>query len=160
MSGIEKKLACVIFFQVVVLNEQSRMHPDICQFPSRMFYSGRLTSKTKEFSPFPMERYAVFDLTSTQEEKGRPGCPNSMFNPEEAEGVVKLYKNLSRLLPTKAIGIATPYKAQLECIEDLLRQRNGIMPRNVLVKSIDAFQGDEADIIIMSCVRSQVKAKA
>ena len=62
---------------------------------------------TKEFSPFPMERYAVFDLTSTQEEKGRPGCPNSMFNPEEAAGVVKLCDSLSRLLPTKKIGIAT-----------------------------------------------------
>lgn len=47
------------------------------------------------------------------------------------------------------IGIITPYQAQVQHIQRKLGGRNGIR-----VGSVEVFQGDEKQIILMSCVRT------
>lgn len=53
------------------------------------------------------------------------------------------------------VGVITPYREQRRCIEKTLREKLGMaISQNVEVKTIDGFQGQEKDIIIVSCVRS------
>lgn len=54
-----------------------------------------------------------------------------------------------------SIGVISPYAAQVAVIEDKLNQKFKKLDKfSVKVKSIDGFQGGEADIIIISAVRA------
>ena len=85
----------------------------------------------------------------------------SYFNVREAEIVIQLVleirasaekqgKRNSWYLP-ESLRIITFYQGQVDCIRHLLRGR-GL--GNVLVCSVDSSQGCEADIVIVSFVRS------
>ncbi len=55
------------------------------------------------------------------------------------------------------IGVITPYRGQIEAIENCFEKLADIMRWGnckIEVNSVDAFQGREKDIIIFSCVRS------
>lgn len=58
----------------------------------------------------------------------------------------------------KDIAILTPYRGQVALIEGLLRKITYSMyAKNVVVSSIDAYQGREADVVIFTTVRSNKK---
>ncbi|KAK4390269.1 putative helicase DDB [Sesamum angolense] len=54
-----------------------------------------------------------------------------------------------------SVGIITPYKLQLKCLQrefkDVLNSDEG---KDIYINTVDAFQGQERDVIIMSCVRA------
>ncbi|KAJ7965682.1 p-loop containing nucleoside triphosphate hydrolase superfamily protein [Quillaja saponaria] len=54
-----------------------------------------------------------------------------------------------------SVGIITPYKLQLKCLQrefgDVLNSEEG---KDLYINTVDAFQGQERDVIIMSCVRA------
>ena len=53
------------------------------------------------------------------------------------------------------ITLLTTYVGQLLLITDLLRRRGGAaLLKGVLVKTVDNYQGEENDIVILSLVRS------
>ena len=53
------------------------------------------------------------------------------------------------------IGIITPYKLQVKMIKEALINRFGLACKAMIdVNTVDGFQGQEKDIIIMSCVRA------
>jgi senataxin len=56
----------------------------------------------------------------------------------------------------RSIGIITPYKEQLKKIKEKLRMAipKGTRDR-VVVSTVDSFQGQEVDTVIISCVRSK-----
>lgn len=51
----------------------------------------------------------------------------------------------------RAIGIVTPYKAQVKYIKDLFEWNQKEPPK---IASVEEFQSDERDIILLSSVRS------
>ena len=53
-------------------------------------------------------------------------------------------------------GIISPYRAQVQYLRKLIRRREGFKPfRHLIsVNTVDGFQGQERDIIIISLVRS------
>ena len=56
------------------------------------------------------------------------------------------------------VGILTPYRAQVALIERLLhRHSSHIDATNVDVSSVDGYQGREADVIVFTSVRSNLK---
>ncbi|KAD4386198.1 hypothetical protein E3N88_26367 [Mikania micrantha] len=150
----------------ILLSVQYRMHPQIRDFPSRHFYQGRLTdseSVTNLPDEFyykdPLLRpYIFYDITHGRE--SHRGGSVSYQNVHEAQFCLRIYEHLQRTvkklgMPKVSVGIITPYKLQLKCIqrefEQVLNSEEG---RDVYINTVDAFQGQERDVIIMSCVRA------
>mmetsp|Transcript_14426 Transcript_14426/g.57482 ORF Transcript_14426/g.57482 Transcript_14426/m.57482 type:complete len:497 (-) Transcript_14426:122-1612(-) len=91
---------------------------------------------------------AFHDVAGTTRSAGA----SSYANAEEADAVAALAK-MAILVATKddeahlAIGVITPYRAQI----DLIAAR---VPPRVEVATVDAFQGRELDVVVVSAVRA------
>ncbi|XP_024977199.1 helicase sen1-like isoform X1 [Cynara cardunculus var. scolymus] len=150
----------------ILLSVQYRMHPQIRDFPSRYFYQGRLTDSESVakladelYYKDPLLRpYVFYDITHGRE--SHRGGSVSFQNVHEAQFCFRLYEHLRRSIkslgmPKVSVGIITPYKLQLKCIQrefaEVLSSEDG---KDVYINTVDAFQGQERDIIIMSCVRA------
>ncbi|CAB4297605.1 unnamed protein product [Prunus armeniaca] len=150
----------------MLLSVQYRMHPQIRDFPSRYFYQGRLTDSEsvanlpdETYYKDPLLRpYVFFDITYGRE--SHRGGSVSYQNIHEARFCVRLYEHLHKSLKAFgvgkiSVGIITPYKLQLKCLqrefEDVLNSEEG---KDLYINTVDAFQGQERDVIIMSCVRA------
>ncbi|KVH98564.1 helicase sen1 [Cynara cardunculus var. scolymus] len=150
----------------MLLSVQYRMHPQIREFPSRYFYQGRLTDSEsvmnladEVYYKDPLLRpYIFYDITHGRE--SHRGGSVSYQNIHEAQFCLRLYQHLQKSVKSLGIakvsvGIITPYKLQLKCIqrefEEVLKSEEG---KDLYVNTVDAFQGQERDVIIMSCVRA------
>lgn len=137
---------------ISMLTDQYRMHPDICHFPSKQFYDGRLVSARAITDTYPIKPYIMFDLMHSTEKKSDKA---SIENEVEASFVRILLMSVLTTAPENSkIGVITPYKGQKRLlthkISSLQAQRN----IQVDVNTCDGFQGQEKDIIILSCVRA------
>lgn len=147
-----------------LLSIQYRMHPDISSFPSKAFYESRLadgpnmeviTKQTWHDSTELFPPYAFLHVKGSREEKGRH---HSLMNRQEASVAVALYARLVQECKgvdlAQRVGIVTAYKAQVGELRKQFRARFG---QEILDKidfnTVDGFQGQEKDIIILSCVR-------
>jgi len=152
----------------IMLNIQYRMRPDISTFPSRRFYSGKLTNGSNVERDVYKEGgailggapYTFFDIKGAEKQSHS----GSYFNSEEGAAVVKLVKTIraartrNGLPPSNGtwnsperIRIITFYQGQVSLLRRLL-SRNGL--GGVLVATVDSSQGCEADVVIVSFVRS------
>ncbi|XP_078182265.1 putative ATP-dependent helicase C29A10.10c [Carex rostrata] len=149
-----------------LLNVQYRMHPSISKFPVSNFYKNRISDgpnvrcaayerqylKGKMYGP-----YSFIDVEQGKETTDKYG--RSMRNPIEAAAVIyivkKLFKDSFNSGQNLTVGVVSPYKAQVNLIEEKLGTTYDMHERfKVKVRSIDGFQGGEEDIIIFSTVRS------
>ena len=142
----------------LMLNEQYRMHPEICRFPSARWYEGRLqTAARLSFDMVDANSlvcpYAFYNMSNQDNSMRKQGT--SSYNTKEANYVAKIVESCRQQCRDKKIGIITFYSAQVEEIQKALKAAK--QPHNskmVRVSSVDGFQGGEADIIILSFVRS------
>ena len=139
------------------LKIQYRMHPDICKWPNRYFYGGILENGNENRDSM-MEPLLLFDMKGGEEKQWQTSLVNEM----ETNFVVKIVQKLRQFPKEKmernlTIGIITFYTGQVKMIQEALIKA-GINDLNslgnILVRSVDSFQGNESDIIIISCVRS------
>ena len=100
-----------------------------------------------------------YDVSSGQEQTNSSG---SFINEAEAQFVILLLSVLAvRGLPASCVGVITLYKAQARRIVDAIRGCRSVTSEaqqqmaGVQVSTVDAFQGGERDIIILSCVRTR-----
>ncbi|KAK7067949.1 hypothetical protein SK128_004573 [Halocaridina rubra] len=140
---------------VHLLDIQYRMHPEIASFPSEHFYYKKLATCTDivESRTYNFHPYIVFDVKNSKEEKGPM---NDICNEVEASVVRKIIEALESYVSNKKIGIITPYQRQKQLLEGKLSKfyRN----LKLTVNTIDGFQGQERDIIILSFVRANNSA--
>ena len=85
--------------------------------------------------------------------------PHSFQNRGEAEYVIAMYQYL-RLCgyPADLITILTPYRGQRELLRTLLRERcekNPLFGMPYRVTTVDTYQGQQNDMILLSLVRTQ-----
>ena len=144
----------------VTLDTQYRMHPSISEFPRLMFYQndcplfdgvGITSFKTKIPFPWPAMDVPVCFVHTPAPEEREEGA--SWTNRPQARIVASIIQSLAKAgFPSKAqegeaiIGVAAPYRAQVDLLRELLP--------NVEALSIDAWQGREARLMIVSTVRS------
>lgn len=149
---------------VYLLDVQYRMHPDISLFPSREFYKGRLKngdntlpSNTRSWHENTLlSPYRFFNTTGAHKQNERT---KSLFNTSEANIALELVENLISLMPDRdykgKIGIISPYKEQISVLKRIFRSKlDPYIERLIDFNTVDGFQGQEKDIIIMSCVRA------
>ena len=151
----------------VLLKRQYRCHPVLGSLASEMFYEGRLVNGVNDEDRKPLiatkveDRYewpplVFFDLPSGREVVQEGG---SFVNSEEANYVVWLVKKLMREgLEPKQIGCICLYKAQVAQIQVLLAGDGGDgqgQASGIQVSTVDAFQGGEKDVILVSSCRTQ-----
>ena len=152
---------------VNMLNIQYRMNPKISAFPRRIFYDGSLLdgqnviqstyggelsqsikSQFRYFQPL-----TILDLDSFEEREG-----TNLSNLDEACLVLHLFSSLENetkgLSKKSKIAVITPYMQQVFVIKRLFEEKYGLSyTRCVDISTVDAFQGKEANIVILSCVR-------
>lgn len=144
----------------LMLDTQYRMHPSICQWPSSQYYDGKLKTGP-DILPMPLlntrglarRPYAFYSITGKAE---KPANSVSVFNQKEALYIVKIIQHFRRLGIKSPIGVITPYVAQRQLLIKKLSKDK--LLNDVEVNTVDAFQGDERAVIIVSLVRTHVTA--
>ncbi len=138
---------------VHLLDTQYRMHPDIGDLISDLFYNGKLKNGVEgsdRFSifssgPEPGKSLIIFDLKGESFCK-RHGGSYSRVNEKSAEAVIKCVKQVTGDL---GIGIITPYTEQSKYINDLLKEEQPNHRIPIKCSTVHKFQGNECDVIII-----------
>jgi len=146
---------------VTKLVKNYRCHPAILDLPSELFYEGELIPcKEGESSAYdciglPNKSFPVL-FVGIQGCDEREGTNPSWFNRIEVSKVVSIIRNLTRGgdVHESDIGVITPYRQQVTKIKKALEAFE--MP-DLKVGSVEQFQGQEREVIIISTVRSTVK---
>lgn len=151
-----------------MLHVQYRMHEDIMRFSSRRFYHDQLIAHetvqhhTLWQHEIPVEFIdtAGCGFTETQDPETL-----SRYNEEEAHLLIRQVEKLVRRGDIDAwyhtLGIITPYSAQVERLVKLAEASDELVAiaTHVTINTVDAFQGQERDIIAISLVRSNDKGE-
>ncbi|MFY0605077.1 MAG: AAA family ATPase [Cyclobacteriaceae bacterium] len=152
----------------VMLDTQYRMHDDIMQFSNQKFYNGALKS-----GEIIAQRRMLFDEPVAFIDTAGCGYDEklnqetlSTYNEEEAGFVLRRLEKTLESLPDDererlSIGIIAPYKAQAEVLKNQLRHfdYSEAVLKNITIQSVDAFQGQERDIMMISLVRSNPRGE-
>ena len=155
---------------VTLLQVQYRMNDQIMQFSSREFYNGMLQTapeiKYRGILDYdnPMSWYNTDDLPDDIESKEEfVGESFGRINKAEAELTLQhleLYYGRigkQRILDERIdVGIISPYRAQVQLLRRLIKKREffKLYRHLISVNTVDGFQGQERDVIILSLVRS------
>ena len=157
---------------VTLLRMQYRMNEEIMRFSSDWFYGNQVESAPEvKFRSIldldvPMEWVEASPDPSEGGEKGLEEFVGESFgriNKVEAElTLLTLQQYFERIGKTRVlnerldVGIISPYRAQVQYLRRLLKKREYFKPfRNLItVNTVDGFQGQERDIIVISLVRS------
>lgn len=156
----------------VRLSVQRRMVPEIAKLVSKPVYDGDYQSPEKSpVTPLLTDQFAhawtFFDTTSycAQREEFREECRGKGFcNKGEAKAVVLALKDHIATAkrtgkPIDGLMVITFYLAQAHYIEELVRQDKHLRGRRITILPIDRCQGQEADVVIVSFVRTPLKPR-
>lgn len=149
---------------VTLLDTQYRMNEQIMQFSSDKFYDGKLKAapEVAHRTLAPWDCPLVWIDTSNCHFTERVNASQSRLNRAEALLLVNVLKDYVRqmfidpsLIENCTYGIISPYKAQISVLRQLVAKSHTLAPmRNrIAVNTVDGFQGQERDIILISMVR-------
>ena len=167
---------------VTLLRVQYRMNEQIMRFSSDWFYGGKVESApsvrhrgildydnpivwidSKDTLPSPADKNTEPETVSSRYHEEFIGESFGRINKPEAELTLATLQELfdkigrARILEERIdVGIISPYRAQVQYLRQLIRRREYYKPYRSLisVNTVDGFQGQERDIIIISLVRS------
>lgn len=154
-----------------LLTRQYRMHRHIMEFSNAYFYNKELEADATVKDTLLSLNEELEMLSIPVELVDTAGCSfDELQNPETLSMSNKgeadlLFKHLELLLQqyqasgeTQSIdiGIISPYKEQIELLKEKLQEFDhaNYPVRELAVKTIDGFQGEERDVIYISLVRS------
>ncbi len=166
---VENKPECV-----TLLGVQYRMNDEIMKFSSDWFYGGKVKTAAEI-----QQRKSILNFDrpilwlDTGEMEVGPDEPDNKeqfvgesfgrVNKGEAELTLRSLQDYftkigkARILDEQIdVGVISPYRAQVQYLRRLLKQREFFKPyrRLITVNTVDGFQGQERDIILISMVRA------
>ncbi len=163
-----------------ILRKQGRMHPDIAQFPNRMFYHD------EQLEPVPLEhqldtslhydlpsedatddllkqrRVVFFDNRSYGSygsyktyKSYKPHEFSDKSNPAEARIVADLLRRIHRFYGprfdcAKTVGVIVPYRNQIATIRSEIERLGIDSLRHISIDTVERYQGSQRDVIIYS----------
>lgn len=151
---------------VSLLKIQYRMHEDIMRFSSHWFYQDELKA-APEVSQRGILAYDTpvvwFDTADCDFEEDRLSESMSRINKQEAVLLVEqLQSYIEKITKERVLdesidfGLISPYKSQVQYIRGLIKRNAFFKPfrKLITVHTVDGFQGQERDVIMISLVRA------
>lgn len=120
------------------LNLTYRMHPDLCDWPSRQFYEGELQAHASTLShPLPFPQVA-----------GRCFWVRSGSIHEEVEAVTRTVQKLlgEKSRNPDSIAVLSPFRAHARRIRSALRAQG----LNLRVDTVERMQGQECELVLFA----------
>lgn len=151
---------------VTLLKMQYRMNEQIMRFSSDWFYHGEVesASEIKYRGILDLDTPMTWVDTSEMDSKEEfVGESFGRINKNEATLTLQTLSDYfekigkQRILDERVdVGIISPYRAQVQYMRKLIRMKESFKPfrRLISVNTVDGFQGQERDIIIISLVRA------
>ena len=166
---VENKPECTSLLQV-----QYRMNDEIMQFSSDYFYHGQMKSSPdvahrlihEGDAPILWFDTSTINLGDDEQQDFREQFIGESFgriNKGEANLTLSLLQiyfqriGKQRILDNRIdVGIISPYRAQVQYLKRLIKKRSFFKPYRHLisVNTVDGFQGQERDVILISLVRA------
>jgi ATP-dependent RNA/DNA helicase IGHMBP2 len=163
-KGIKRHPDCLNMLQV-----QYRMNEQIMKFPSRYFYDNKLIAheSIKSWLLAPNQAPVEFiDTAGCGYSEAQDPETLSRSNKEEADLLVNQVEalvneiGLERWIADQiSLAVITPYRAQVDYLQKIADQSStlGEIQKLFSINTVDAFQGQERDVIAISFVRSNDK---
>ena len=155
---------------VTLLKIQYRMNEKIMKFSSDWFYHGEVESapQTRNRGILDLDEPIEWRDSKVDDKEGDSGesfVGESFGRINKAEAQLTLdtledyFKKIGkqRILDEHIdVGVISPYRAQVQYLRRLIRKRESFKPyrHSISVNTVDGFQGQERDIILISLVRS------
>lgn len=149
------------------LTHQGRMHSEIAAFPSTYFYSENLFPaldwQTGEWRLSNVngnfyDKYIATKRTILfSTEKKENNIISNKINQNEAEIIAELLESIQRVYndnnityDSSKIGIIAPYRNQIALIRHKLSEARIDDYENIMIDTVERFQGSQRDVIIVS----------
>lgn len=179
-TTLMERIAATHPTSVRLLTMQYRMRAELMRFPSGWFYGGQLQAAPEvarrgmlDEMDEPLLWVDTAELTMGSESTSPyreqfVGATFGRINPAEARLTVHVLEEYvrrigrTRLLEERIdFGIISPYKAQVQYLRRLLRRSEVLRPLRHAwtVNTVDAFQGQERDVILISLVRANERGE-
>ncbi|MEO9532217.1 MAG: AAA domain-containing protein [Crocinitomicaceae bacterium] len=133
-----------------LLNVQYRMNDTIMAFSNSQFYQNQLIAHEsvahQKIENNDFEAVEFIDTAGCGYEEIKEPNGGGISNPGEVGVIEKVLQELQIQTVNQSVGIITPYRSQLNEIHHNIE--------NIDCNTVDSFQGQERDIIIISLVRS------
>ncbi len=158
---------------VTLLNVQYRMNETLMRFSSDWFYGGRVVAAPEVRHRGILDYDTPLTWVDTEGDADHGGEEfvgesYGRINRAEAEQTVRLLTDYverigrDRLLDERIdFGVISPYKAQVQYLRRLIRREAVLKPFRELisVNTVDGFQGQERDVVIISLVRANARGE-
>ena len=158
---------------VTLLKVQYRMNEAIMRFSSDWFYGGQVKSapQVRHRGILDYDNPFLWIDTAPLEEEDDSPVYHEQFVGESFGRVNKAEANLTistlrdylekvgkqRFLDEQVdVGVISPYRAQVQYLRSLIKATPELKPfrRAITINTVDGFQGQERDIVLISLVRS------
>ncbi len=148
---------------IIPLDTQYRMRPEIGDLVSKLFYDGTLKTGREAGTPFEellaIKKPVTWYSTSSSRKKNEKPKGNSYINRLESDYIANLITRFN--LAAKSLGkrytlcALSFYSSQKEVLQsEIARISSSCSNLDIICDTVDAFQGREADICIISITRS------
>lgn len=153
-----------------MLSVQYRMNENIMQFSSYYFYKNQLIAdeSVRLATLGSLPPIDFIDTAGCGYNEAQDPETLSRINTEEAALLIRQVEKLVDQIGIEAwqekhytLGIIAPYSAQVECLHKLAESSDVLneIHNLISINTVDAFQGQERDIIAISFVRSNEKGE-
>ena len=151
-----------------ILRRQGRMHPEIAEFPNKMFY------RREQLEPVPckhqLETQLAYSLPSEDEldehlknhrmifipsEFCKEPNISDKINANEAEIVVDILRRIHRYYgeqfdSQKTVGVIVPYRNQIAMVRKGIEKLGIPELEKISIDTVERYQGSQRDVIIYS----------
>ena len=156
---------------VSLLTIQYRMHEAIMRFSSDWFYQGALQAAPEVSHRGILQWDSPISWIDTSElemtEELNPETQSRINRPEAELLITQLKAYVEKITKERILeeridfGIISPYKAQVYYLRSLVKRDAFFKPLRSLITihTVDGFQGQERDVILISLVRANAEGK-
>ena len=141
------------------LSVQHRMRPEIASLMRHIYEGLENHESVKQYEDIKGVKKNVFFVNHSHLED-HSNESNSYSNNHEAKFLVALCRYLLQQgYEAKQVTLLTTYSGQMFAIRDCLKEQKNEELGRVRLSTVDNFQGEESDIVLLSLVRSNQEEK-